>query len=223
MTEPSVLQRLAFAVGLTVVGLSGLAAQMRTFDVASIKRVANSTIAGDGAGRVGPQPGGRFVMEDGTATVLVRSAYPEATEVIGAPDWAQSEHYDVEAKPATPATDAEIREMLRALMADRFKLEAHMESREKPTYSLVVDRTDRRLGPALKKYEGDCAAWAEARRQGRSLPQMPVPSSGGRRLRLPRRRDRHHRGRHQHGGRRARDAVLRRSEGHRQDRRCGRL
>ena len=118
------------------------------------------------------------MMVDGTALVLVRSAFSDAVEVIGAPDWALSEHYDVEAKAAGTATNAEIEEMLRALLAQRLKLVAHYETREKPTYALMPARTDGRLGPELRKYEGDCAAYAGAVREGREKPQMPMPASG---------------------------------------------
>ncbi|HET9359454.1 MAG TPA: TIGR03435 family protein [Vicinamibacterales bacterium] len=152
--------------------------QTRTFEVASIKRNTSGSIAGDGARRAGTEPGGRFVMVDGTALVLVRSAFPDAVEVIGAPAWASSEHYDVEAKANGVATSMEIEEMLRALLVERFKLVAHYEMREKPTYSLMLARDDGRLGSQLRRYDGDCAAFADDERKGRERPQMPTPSNG---------------------------------------------
>ena len=54
--------------------------------------------------------------------------------------------------------------MLRAMLADRFKLVAHMEKREQPAYDLVVARSDGRLGPNIKPSEVDCAAQAAADR-----------------------------------------------------------
>jgi uncharacterized protein (TIGR03435 family) len=117
-------------------------------------------------------------MVDGTVLVLVRSAFSDAVEVIGAPAWASSEHYDVEAKANRVATTAEMEEMLRALLVERFKLVAHYEMREKPTYSLMLARDDGRLGSQLRRYDGDCAAFADDVRQGRERPQMPTPSNG---------------------------------------------
>lgn len=152
--------------------------QTRTFEVASIRRNASSSIAGDGARRVGTEPGGRFVMVDGTALVLVRSAFSDAVEVIGAPDWAATEHYDVEAKANRVATSTEIEDMVRALLVERFKLVAHYEMREKPTYSLMLARADGRFGSQLRRYDGDCAAFADDVRQGRERPRMPTPSNG---------------------------------------------
>jgi len=156
----------------------GVGAQTRTFEVASIRRNVSGSIGGDGARRVGTDPGGRFVMVDGTALVLVRSAFSDAVEVIGAPAWASSEHYDVEARASGVATNAEIEEMLRALLAERFKLVAHYETRETPTYSLMLARADSRLGPQLRRYDGDCGAFTDAVRRGRERPQLPMPAGG---------------------------------------------
>ena len=44
-------------------------------------------------------------------------------------------------------------QLLRSLLADRFKLKAHTESRELPLYDLVLARSDGRLGPDLKTLE----------------------------------------------------------------------
>src|SRR5438552_8810976 len=98
-------------IGLIVLWIScivAVAAQTRTFEVTSIKHNTSRSIGGDGARSVGTQPGGRFVMVDGTPLVLIRSAFSDAVEVIGAPAWASSEHYDVEAKADGVATNAEI-------------------------------------------------------------------------------------------------------------------
>ena len=48
--------------------------------------------------------------------------------------------------------------MLRALLADRFRLETHRETRELPIYALVRDRKDGALGPQLKPSTRDGAA-----------------------------------------------------------------
>jgi uncharacterized protein (TIGR03435 family) len=48
--------------------------------------------------------------------------------------------------------------MLRALLADRFQLIVHTETREAPMYALVFARDDGRLGPGLRKASVDCEA-----------------------------------------------------------------
>src|SRR6185295_323926 len=56
--------------------------------------------------------------------------YPYEGKVIAGPEWINSEMYDVEAKAERPMTQAELKQMLQQLLAERFKLKLHRESRE---------------------------------------------------------------------------------------------
>ena len=62
--------------------------------------------------------------------------------------------------------------MLRGLLADRFKLVVHNETRELPIYALVKARSDGRLGPQINPAAVDCAA-----ARGRGAP--PTIARGG--------------------------------------------
>jgi len=53
--------------------------------------------------------------------------------------------------------------MMRALLADRFKLAAHIEKREQDIFELVVARRDGRLGEGLQPIDLDCARVLEER------------------------------------------------------------
>ncbi len=64
--------------------------------------------------------------------------------------------------------------MLRTLLADRFKLVMHKETKELPIFELVLARQDGRLGPQLRPAAVDCAARAAAARAG-----TPPPASSG--------------------------------------------
>ena len=64
--------------------------------------------------------------------------------------------------------------MIKALLAERFKLKVHTESRELPLYALQLARSDGKLGPKIKTAAVDCAALAAARRGG-----PPPPGAGG--------------------------------------------
>jgi uncharacterized protein (TIGR03435 family) len=93
---------------------------------------------------------GHFTAINATLKLLIRFAYglPES-RIVGGPGWLDSTKFDVEAK-ADEALDAHLKgmdgdaarlekqKMLQALLADRFKLVAHMETRELPVYGLVV-------------------------------------------------------------------------------------
>jgi uncharacterized protein (TIGR03435 family) len=101
---------------------------------------------------------------------FILAAAPVPTrEVIGLPDWATTERYDVELKPPPGSTSAQRREMMRAMFADRMKLVAHIEQQERDVYSLVLARADGKLGPELKRSSLDCGPPPP----GTPLPQPP--------------------------------------------------
>ena len=54
---------------------------------------------------------------------------------------------------------------MRTLLAERFKLVVHRETREMDIYALVVARPDGKLGPALKPTTQDCEAMMAAARR----------------------------------------------------------
>lgn len=62
-------------------------------------------------------------------------------QVIG-PDWLTSEHYDIDAKrPEGVEGEKALRGMMASLLADRFKLVMHRETRDLPAYALVVGKS----------------------------------------------------------------------------------
>jgi uncharacterized protein (TIGR03435 family) len=102
-------------------------------------------------------------------------------DMVGLPDWSRNERYDVSATSplGRPATPQERAAMIRAMLADRVKLAAHLETRELPAYDLVFTRSDKRLGPGIKPSEMDCVAKAEADRAAaeaaRQAGKVPPP------------------------------------------------
>ena len=78
----------------------------------------------------------------------------KSDRIVGAPDWVRSKRYDIEAKVApddAPKLDKlkmeQRRTMLLPLLEERFGLKYHHETRELPTYALVVAKS----GPKLKE------------------------------------------------------------------------
>jgi uncharacterized protein (TIGR03435 family) len=102
---------------------------------------------------------GKFKAENISALALIHWAYemPES-RVVGAPEWAASTHFNIDAA-ADPSLDPQLKsmtsdagrqlkeKMVEALLADRFKLVAHSETRDLPIYNLVVAKGGPRLGP----------------------------------------------------------------------------
>jgi uncharacterized protein (TIGR03435 family) len=58
---------------------------------------------------------------------------------VAGPDWLPSARYDVDAKLPAGATSAQVPEMLQSLLADRFQLKFHRETRDLPVYALLVN------------------------------------------------------------------------------------
>lgn len=126
-----------------------------TFEVASIKP---NKSAGQMM-RIMFSPGG-FNGDNIPIADLIKTAYDmQYNQIIGAPGWLNSDHYDVEAKMDSETADAVHKmneedgrkarqQMLRALLADRMKLVIHRETREQPLYELVVAKNGSKLQEA---------------------------------------------------------------------------
>ena len=101
---------------------------------------------------------GRFKAENVSVMTLIWWAYemPEA-RILDAPGWACITHFNIDAT-ADPLVGAQLKglssdagrkvkeAMVRALLADRFKLVTHTETRELPIYTLVVAKGGPKLG-----------------------------------------------------------------------------
>jgi uncharacterized protein (TIGR03435 family) len=95
--------------------------------------------------------GGRYELRTATMLDLISVAYGvEGDNVLGGPSWLETDRFDLIAK-ATPSTSAEtIRLMLQTLLADRFKLVIHNDTKPLPEYVLTVGKGR----PKLKESEG---------------------------------------------------------------------
>jgi uncharacterized protein (TIGR03435 family) len=88
---------------------------------------------------------------------VVRLAYSPIQEFAGQSGWMDTERFDVLAKAEGNPTRQQLQLMLRTLLADRFKLVVHKETREKPAFALVLARPDGKLGPSLRPSDVDCS------------------------------------------------------------------
>jgi uncharacterized protein (TIGR03435 family) len=68
--------------------------------------------------------------------------------IFGGPSWLESEYYDLEAKAGSPVDRGQLRLMLRGLLADRFKLTLHRETKELRAYVLTVAKNGPKLHAA---------------------------------------------------------------------------
>ena len=137
------------------------AAESPTFEVASVKPAEPP--AGMGMMRVmmrggpgSPDPG-QITYSNVSLKNVLTIAYAVKGYQINGPKWLDSERFDIVAKIAKGATKEQFQLMLQNLLAERFKLTLHHETKELPMYALVVGKG----GPKLKEsVEDDPAAGA---------------------------------------------------------------
>jgi uncharacterized protein (TIGR03435 family) len=146
------------------------------FEVAAVKE----NKSGAPMIRFGMLPGGRFTAENVPFRELLRFAFQvQPFQIEGLPSWATSDRFDINAKaegdipPTAPGEAGPIQFMMRKLLAERFGLVYHEETREMPIGVLVLARSDGRLGPKLSQSATDCQALFAARRGGGPPPALP--------------------------------------------------
>jgi uncharacterized protein (TIGR03435 family) len=118
--------------------------------------------------------------------VLIQSAYQvQEFQIIGGPRWLDSNRFDILAKEESSAPDAGEKGlspsrqqfMLRALLAERFNLAVHKETRDMPIFALVPARSDHRLGPQMQRSTLDCSVEGARAAAGRGVRAPSEPSN----------------------------------------------
>jgi uncharacterized protein (TIGR03435 family) len=104
--------------------------------------------------------------------MIIQRAYNLQPSQIVGPDWLDADRFDVDAKLPANSSMQQVPAMLRALLADRFKLSAHTALKEAPSYALVAGRNGSKL--KLAKNE-DVGTPIQEDRVGRHLRErMPM-------------------------------------------------
>jgi uncharacterized protein (TIGR03435 family) len=153
------------------------------FEAATIKPSDPKAPPGSGIRR---QPGGRFSTINAPARMLITFAYQvQGFQLVGGPSWLSDARYDIVAKmdgdppPVVPGTGADHMMLAtRTLLADRFKLKMHRETREMEIYALVMARPGGKPGPALKPAGDACKAENFAGRGAPTPGGLPPPVCG---------------------------------------------
>jgi uncharacterized protein (TIGR03435 family) len=160
--------------------LAGQTPVSPAFEVASIKLDKSGSVFDRGFA----MPADRFEAQDVPLKDLIAVAYGEpgspprwlaGYQIVGGPNWMNTDMFDVVAKagsevPLGTAGERQKLLMLRALLAERFKLIVNRVTREVPIYALVLARSDGRLGPRLQRSIADCEAIMADRGRARTPP-----------------------------------------------------
>ena len=115
------------------------------FDIVSIKPADAAA-----PGRIAQQTLGRFRGRNLRLLELIMSAWHlNRDEIIGGPDWLETAGWDIDARFPAGASPAQAPQMLQSMLAERFRLVVHRETRILPVYALTVFKG------GIKLHEGD--------------------------------------------------------------------
>ena len=129
-------------------------------------------------------PGGRFTATNVPLQRLISMAYGLQTlQVLGGPDWMDADRFDIVAtfdpeelrgwNRWLQRYNLRVMLMLQTLLAERFNLQMHTETRDIQHYALVLAKADGQLGEGIQPSTIDCAAYYQAREQAQRPDGAP--------------------------------------------------
>lgn len=95
--------------------------------------------------------GRQVIVVNNTVTELIAFSYGiHPHQILGAPAWMESEHYDIDGQPDAPGQPslAQVEVMLQKLLVDRFQLKFHRDQKELSMYTLTVAKNGHKLTPS---------------------------------------------------------------------------
>ncbi len=137
---------IVFSISLAQAQPSGT---LSNFEVVSIKPSPppnGGRFARGIQGGPGTSDPGRMTFSHVTVARLVTQAFDIYPFQLSCPDWFNTEQFDIIAKVPAGATKEQIPRMLQNLLADRFQLKVHQETR----VMLILELTVAKGGPKLK-------------------------------------------------------------------------
>lgn len=160
----------------------------RRFEVASVKpaltaeersRLAAQTGTPASAQRYGirTQPGGRFLAGSTLKQLIAEAFEVKDYQIDGGPQWLATDRFEITANAGADATPADVKAMLRTLLAERFGLRTSNDTRQAPMYVLTVVRSDGRPGRRLTPTTPECIKQIEQRRDGTAPITKPQASA----------------------------------------------
>jgi uncharacterized protein (TIGR03435 family) len=112
----------------------------QSFEVASIRP------SQEGKEKIDHVPGS-IVAHNSRLTALIAWAYSVQEYQVSGPGWLNDARFEISAKASTPAAEKELRAMLQALLAERFKLGLHRTTKEMQALIMTVGKDGHKLHP----------------------------------------------------------------------------
>jgi uncharacterized protein (TIGR03435 family) len=149
--------RVTLAASLLISGACGAFVQPAespaAFEVASVKV---SPPAAEGmrlqSNQITPSPGGVTMMNTSFKAVVQWAYHLQAVQVVG-PAWLDSSRYDIVAKASGETAPEQLRRMTQTLLAQRFQLTFHRDTREMPAYVVTVAKGGHKMKPSVGEGE----------------------------------------------------------------------
>jgi uncharacterized protein (TIGR03435 family) len=165
---------------ILLVAAWALPAAAQTFEVASVK-VAAPTSHFAMRGGPGTSDPGQITYSSTSLKLLVAKAYDVEKYQIAGPSWLEVRKYDIAAKLPPGGSPEQFRLMLRNLLAERFSLAIHRETKEFPVYALVVAKDGQKLkvsgtGPETESADAPQVTTVSLAKDG--LPVIPAGYQG---------------------------------------------
>ncbi len=114
---------------------------------------------------------------NGTQELALRFGFFKGLE-SKVPEWVRNDRFDIEARAPGQVTKDQMRLMTQSLLAERFNLAIHMETREAPVFALALEKPGT-LGPQLRPHPAndDCATTSFTEDSGKATPVAPSLSA----------------------------------------------
>jgi uncharacterized protein (TIGR03435 family) len=138
-------------IPVAILLLSAAAAQP-VFDVASVRVSQSGRGEGDWRDDIQASPGS-VIMRNVTLKTAIRWAYHVMDYQVTGPDWIGSDRYNISGKSAEPVAEDQLRLMLQTLLAERFQLAFHRQTKELHAYEMVVAKSGAKFHES--KVEGE--------------------------------------------------------------------
>jgi uncharacterized protein (TIGR03435 family) len=119
-----------------------------SFEAASVKPNVHGEVNGEGHPRSTIQAStASLTARNASLSECIQWAYNVSPWQVAGPSWMDAERLDIDAKAAGPVSKEQLRGMLQTLLAERFRLKFHRESKELPGYALVAAKG----GPKMRE------------------------------------------------------------------------
>ncbi len=151
--------RLAAAAGMALLTSAGVGGQLpQQFEVAVIRPSLADASAGTSFNVF---EGGRLRIANEPVKLLIRAAFQvQNAQIAGGPGWLDTDRYDIEAKTGGPERikPGQMGALLQSLLADRFRLKYHRETRELAVFALLAGKNQKGATKLKVKAEDEVSA-----------------------------------------------------------------